>query len=106
MILLNKEAAPINMLPGLVRRSLAQTKSIMLCEFTFDAHVEIPLHTHPHEQVGYIVEGHVQMTIDGEKFELRNGDSYSAPSNVPHGAFTFEQTIIVDAFYPPREDYK
>jgi quercetin dioxygenase-like cupin family protein len=106
MIYLNKDAAPINMLPGLVRRTLAQTKSVMLCEFTFDAHVEIPIHTHPHEQVGYIVKGHVEMTINGQKFELKIGDSYSAPSNVPHGAFTLEPTIIVDAFSPLREDYK
>jgi quercetin dioxygenase-like cupin family protein len=106
MIYLNKDAAPINMLPGLVRRTLAQTKSVMLCEFTFDAHVEIPIHTHPHEQVGYIVKGRVEMTIDGQTLELKKGDSYSVPSNVPHGAFTLEPTIIVDAFYPPREDYK
>jgi quercetin dioxygenase-like cupin family protein len=106
MIFLNKDAASINMLPGLVRRTLAQTESIMLCEFTFDVHVEIPIHTHPHEQVGYIVAGRVEMTIDGQKFEIKKGDSYSAPSNVPHGAFTLEPSIIVDAFYPPREDYK
>jgi quercetin dioxygenase-like cupin family protein len=106
MIYLNKDAEPKQMLPGLIRRTLAQTKSVMLCEFTFEAHVEIPVHTHPHEQVGYVVEGHVEMTIDGQKFELKKGDSYSAPSNVPHGAFTFEPSIIVDTFYPPREDYK
>jgi quercetin dioxygenase-like cupin family protein len=106
MIFLNKDAAPINMLSGLVRRTMAQTKSVMLCEFTFDAHVEIPIHSHPHEQVGYIVAGRVEMTIDGQKFEIKKGDSYSAPSNVPHGAFTLEPSIIVDTFYPPREDYK
>ncbi len=106
MIFLNSEAKPVTMLPGLVRKTLAQTQSIMLCEFTFEANVEIPNHTHPHEQVGYVVRGHVQMTIDGKKYDLRQGDSYCAPSNVPHGALTLEPTIIVDAFYPPREDYK
>ncbi len=106
MIFLNKDATPINMLPGLVRRTLAQTESVMLCEFTFDAHVEIPIHAHPHEQVGYVVAGRVEMTIDEKKFEIKRGDSYSVPSSVPHGAFTLEPSIIVDAFYPPREDYK
>jgi quercetin dioxygenase-like cupin family protein len=106
MILLNKDADPILMLPGLIRRTLAQTESIMLCEFTFEAHVEIPIHTHPNQQVGYLVEGRVQMTIDGEKFILIKGDSYSAPANIPHGVYTLEPSIIVDAFFPPREDYK
>ncbi len=106
MKFLNKDAKPVTMLPGLTRRTLAQGKSLMLCEFKFDAHVEVPIHTHPHEQVGYVVEGHVEMTIGGEKFELRKGDSYFAPSNVPHGALTLEPSVIVDTFYPPREDYK
>ena len=79
---------------------------MMICEFKFDAHVEIPIHSHPHDQVGYLVEGRVEMNIDGEKFELNEGDSYSAPSNVPHGAITLEPSVIVDTFSPPREDYR
>jgi len=106
MIFMNKDAKPVNALPGLIRKTLAQSQSLMLCEFTFDANVEIPIHTHPHEQVGYVAKGRVEMIIDGKKYELKQGDSYCAPSNVPHGAHTLEPTIIVDTFYPPREDYR
>jgi quercetin dioxygenase-like cupin family protein len=106
MIFLNNSARPVNVLPGLSRKTLAEGHSLMLCEFTFDAHVEIPIHAHPHEQVGYIAKGNVEMTIGGEKHELHQGDSYYAPPNVPHGALTLEPSIIVDTFYPPREDYK
>ena len=106
MIKLNKDAKPINALPGLIRKTLVESQSMMICEFTFDAHVEIPIHSHPHEQVGYLVAGHVEMTIDGKKTELMKGDSYCAPSNVPHGAFTLEPSVIVDTFSPPREDYR
>jgi quercetin dioxygenase-like cupin family protein len=105
MIFLNKDASPVKTVPGIVRRTLAQTKSVMLCEFTFDAHVVVPIHSHPNEQVGYIVAGQVEMIINGQKFELKKGDSYAAPSNVPHGALILKPSIIVDAFYPPREDY-
>ena len=106
MISLNKDAKPVNALPGLVRRTLAQTQSLMICEFTFDAHVMIPIHSHPHDQVGYVAAGSVEMTINGIKTQLSKGDSYAAPSNVPHGAYTLEPTVIVDTFYPPREDYQ
>jgi len=106
MILLYKDAKPIRVLPGLTRRTLAEGKSMMSCEFTFDAHVTVPIHSHPHEQVGYIVEGRVEMSIDGEKFELRKGDTYAAPPNVPHGAYTLEPAVIVDTFCPPREEYR
>jgi quercetin dioxygenase-like cupin family protein len=106
MIYLNKDAKPINALPGLTRKTLAQSQSMMICEFRFDAQVEIPIHSHPHDQVGYLVEGHVEMTIDGKKYELIKGDSYCAPSNVPHGVYTLEPSVIVDTFCPPREDYQ
>jgi quercetin dioxygenase-like cupin family protein len=77
----------------------------MVCEFTFEPEVTIPIHSHPHEQIGYVVEGQVEMNIGGEKAILHKGDSYCAPSNVPHGALILMPTIIIDTFSPPREDY-
>ncbi|OGO13799.1 MAG: cupin [Chloroflexi bacterium RBG_16_47_49] len=106
MIFPNKDARPIYVLPGVIRRTLVEGQSMMICEFRFDAHVTIPIHSHPHEQVGYLVEGHVEMNIDGKKYELVKGDSYSTASNVPHGVYTLEPSVIVDTFCPPREDYR
>ena len=106
MIIQNKDSKPIRVLPGLTRRTLAQGQSMMVCEFIFEAHVTVPIHSHPHEQVGYIVEGRVEMSIAENKFDLLKGDSYVAPPNVPHGAYTLEPAVIVDTFCPPREDYR
>jgi quercetin dioxygenase-like cupin family protein len=106
MIFKNADANPVHVLSGLTRRTLASGQSIMICEFTFDANVEIPIHTHPHEQVGYLAEGHMIMTINGEKFDLKKGDTYCALSNVPHGALTLEPSVMVDTFSPPREEYR
>jgi len=106
MIFLNADTTPVQMLPGLTRRTLADGEAMMMCEFTFDANVQIPNHTHPHEQVGYVAAGRVRMIIDGQSFELGPGDSYRAPSNVPHGAFTLEPAVVVDVFSPPRQDYR
>lgn len=105
MIKLHTESNAVVMLPGLTRRTLVASQVLMICEFTFDQGVRIPLHNHPHEQVGYVVKGCVEMTISGCTETLRTGDSYCAPSNVPHSAFTLEPTIIIDTFSPPREDY-
>jgi quercetin dioxygenase-like cupin family protein len=106
MILYHKDAKPVQVFPGLTRRTLVQGDSMMVCEFIFDSHVTVPIHSHPHEQVGYIVKGSVEMNIDGEVFLLSTGDSYFAPSTVQHGAYTLEPTIILDTFNPPREDYR
>ncbi|MBU0494695.1 MAG: cupin domain-containing protein [Chloroflexi bacterium] len=106
MITRHAEAKPVEMLPGLIRRTLADGTDMMLCEFTFDAGVEVPRHTHPHEQVGYVVSGRLRLTVAGVDHELGPGDSYRAAPNVPHGAFTLEPTVVVDVFSPPREDYR
>lgn len=105
MVTFHDSTTPVNMLPGLIRRTLATSQALMICEFTFEPGVTIPLHTHPHEQVGYVVKGRVEMTIAGHTETLTAGDSYCAPSNVPHCALTLEPTIIIDTFNPPREDY-
>jgi quercetin dioxygenase-like cupin family protein len=105
MVTYHADTNPVNMLSGLVRRTLATSQTMMICEFTFEAEVTIPIHSHPHEQVGYVVKGRVEMTVAGHTKILTAGDSYCAPSNVPHGAHTLEPTIIIDTFNPPREDY-
>ncbi len=106
MILHHADAKPVEMLPGLVRRTLIDGGAMMICEFTFEANTRIPDHAHPHEQVGYVVSGRVRMTVDGQDYDLGPGDSYRAPSGVRHGALTLEPTVIVDTFSPPREDYR
>jgi quercetin dioxygenase-like cupin family protein len=97
---------PVEMMPGLIRRMLAECSSMMICEFTLDKGVEIPVHSHPHEQVGYIASGRIKIIVDGESFELKPGDCYSARPGVPHGAVALERTVVVDTFNPPREDYR
>ena len=106
MIFRNADAISVEMVPGLLRRTLVEGKSMMVCECTFDPGVKVPNHSHPHEQVGYVVLGKIHITIDGRSFELKTGDSYCAPSDVPHSALTLEHSVIVDVFSPPREDYR
>ncbi len=99
-------ASPVEMVPGLIRRTLAEGKSMMICEFTLNAGVEIPGHAHPHEQIGYIASGKLRLIIDGEHFDLGPGDTYYAPSGVKHGAIAIERSVVVDTFNPAREDYR
>jgi quercetin dioxygenase-like cupin family protein len=63
-------------------------------------------HQHPHEQITYIVEGEMDMTIGGELFHFRAGSIYPIPSNVPHSAIAITDCKVVDSFAPARDDYK
>ncbi len=105
-ITLRGDARPVEMLTGVVRRTLALTERLMLCEFTLQAGSEVPIHTHPHDQVGYIVSGEVVMIINGQETRCGPGDAYAIPGGVPHGARAISDSVLVDVFHPPREEYK
>ncbi len=102
----NAEALPVEMLPGLIRRTLVSGDTMMICRFDLDVGVSIPGHSHPHEQAGYVASGKIRLTLDGQSFELEAGDSYYAPSGMEHGAVALEPSVVVDTFSPPRDDYR
>jgi quercetin dioxygenase-like cupin family protein len=106
MFFQNKDAQPVEMLPGLIRRTLAVSEKMLLAEFIFEKGVEVPEHTHPHDQVGYVVSGRMRMVIGEQVLECGPGDSYHAPPDVPHGGTALEPSVVVDTFSPPREDYR
>lgn len=66
----------------------------------------LPEHSHPHEQITFILEGQFEFTIGGEKFLFTPGDVHVIPSNVPHAAVAITDCIAIDVFNPVREDYR
>ena len=105
MTLEHSKTQPVQMFPGITRRTLVHGPALMLVEFALEGGRELPMHTHPHEQAGYIVSGRLRLNIGGAFHELKAGDSYHVPSEVPHGATIHESAIVIDAFTPPRADY-
>lgn len=66
----------------------------------------LPEHHHVHEQITYIIEGQLDMMIDGKPCSLTAGMYYVIPSNIPHGAVAVTDCKVIDAFNPVREDYR
>jgi quercetin dioxygenase-like cupin family protein len=67
----------------------------------------VPEHHHENEQLGFILRGSMTFTIGGEKREIRAGDTYTIPSNVPHDAVAGpDGCTAVDAFTPGRADWE
>ena len=100
------EVEAVEMLPGIWRRTLNYGEQVMMIHFTLEEGAVVPPHRHPHEQVGYVVEGELLMMIGEETHTLKPGQSYLAPSDVEHSATVVKRAIVMDAFSPPREDYK
>lgn len=66
----------------------------------------IPMHHHPQEQITFIIEGQLDMIIDGVPCSLTPGMYHVIPSNTPHSAVAKKFCKLIDAFSPIREDYK
>ena len=63
-------------------------------------------HSHPHEQMGYLVEGRLEFTVGGVTRLLGPGDIWRIPSGVSHRVRALDQpAIAIDVFHPIREDY-
>jgi quercetin dioxygenase-like cupin family protein len=77
----------------------------MLIRVPCKAGLHVPRHTHPHEQIGYVVAGKIRLTTDTVSGTLEAGDSYCIPGNEPHSLDAIEDALVLDYFTPLREDY-
>jgi quercetin dioxygenase-like cupin family protein len=91
---------------GAQRRVLSYGGGMMLVEFRFESGVIAPIHSHPHQQVGYVVSGEIDLLMEGvERTRLTAGGSYYVAPNVRHGIITHAPTVLIDCFTPIREDF-
>jgi quercetin dioxygenase-like cupin family protein len=92
--------------PGLVRRVLAFNDKLMIVEHTMREGSVFPLHSHPEEQLAYLVSGHIRVEVgDTESFEAVAGDSFVVRGNVEHQVIALEHSVALDVFTPYRPDF-
>ena len=66
----------------------------------------LPKHKHKNEQITFIVEGELQMTIGKKEYQMTAGTVHVIPPNKPHSAIAITDCRVIDVFCPVREDYK
>lgn len=82
-------------------------ENILLSFVHMEPHSVAPVHSHPEEQMGTMIEGEYEFELNGEKKMIRKGDVYIVPPNVPHGARTYDKPCLaLDIFSPPRSGYR
>ena len=100
------DVMPFTLIEGVEGRPLFGQKA-MINVVEFDAGATVPEHSHPHEQLGMVVQGELVLKIDGVPHRLRPGGAYQIPGGVPHSAWTERVTCrVLDVFQPVREDYR
>lgn len=95
----------IDIAPGIRRQTITTGATMYQMRARLDAGSRLPVHQHPQEQITHVISGRVRMIMAGTPHELGPGESLYLPSNVPHGAETIEDTLVIDTFSPPRDDY-
>jgi quercetin dioxygenase-like cupin family protein len=102
-----EELPPEQLKDGLTRRLIASDR-MMIAHVYFKKGIEVPRHAHENEQITYILEGALKFHL-GEKGEqeliVRAGEVLVIPSWLPHSAVALEDTLDVDVFNPPRQDW-
>jgi quercetin dioxygenase-like cupin family protein len=99
---------PEEQLSPILSRKLITGNRMMLAHVYLKRGCIVPKHSHENEQLTYILEGALRFEIgeDGaEEVVVRAGDVLHIPSNVPHMAEALEDTLDVDVFSPPRQDW-
>ena len=66
----------------------------------------LPAHDHIHEQITFVVEGELEMTIGDETFTLTKGTAHVISSRTRHSAIAKKDCIVIDVFSPVRDDYR
>ena len=89
----------------LIERQMVVGDQLMVARVLLAKGAHVPLHSHHNEQVTYILEGALKFGLNGEEVVVRAGEVLCIPPNVPHQAVALEDTVDLDIFTPPREDW-
>ena len=92
-------------LNDMIDREMVVGDKLMLARVFLKKGAHVPQHHHHNEQVTYILEGALKFAIDGREIVVRAGEVLCIPSNMPHEAWALEDTLDLDVFNPPREDW-
>lgn len=106
MFVKNKEIRQTDLGGGVVRKVLAYSENLMSVELHFEKGAVGAMHSHPHEQIGYIISGSLVYKEAGREDQvLTAGDTYYVEPNTEHGVSALEETMLLDIFTPMRKDF-
>ena len=91
--------------PGLRRQVMSYSPDMMLVRHRMENGWVGTKHSHPHEQMVYVVSGHIVFESPLGKVEAKAGDSFLVPGGVEHQAWALADSEVLDIFTPYREDY-
>ncbi len=89
----------------LAARQYVVGTNMMLARLTLKNGALVPLHHHRHEQISHVLEGALLFRIEGKEVTVRAGEILCIPPHAPHEVVAVEDSVALDIFNPPREDW-
>ncbi len=89
----------------LLTRKLIVGEQLMLARVLLKKGSIVPEHSHENEQLTYILEGALKFWIGGQIITVAAGEVLCIPPHLPHKAEALEDTVDLDVFYAPRQDW-
>jgi quercetin dioxygenase-like cupin family protein len=86
------------------RRMIVGSKE-MLVRWELKKGAVVERHSHPHEQIAVMVHGKLRLNVENTETIMGKDDIVVIPPNAPHEAEALEDTVVIDIFSPPREDF-
>lgn len=101
----NWDEIEVEPMSSTIDRQFLSTEKMMLARVLLKRGAHVPTHQHPNEQIAYILSGALEFRLEGRTVVVREGEVLTIPANVPHEAIALEDTIDLDVFCPPRQDW-
>jgi quercetin dioxygenase-like cupin family protein len=95
----------VESLNSLIGRQMVVGTNLMVARVLLKKGAIVPMHSHHNEQVTYILEGALRFSIDNQEITVSAGEVLCIPSDMPHAAVALEDTVDLDIFNPPRQDW-
>lgn len=99
------DSLPLERMSDLISRKLFTGDKAMVAQVFLKKGAVVPEHSHESEQITYILEGALKFELEGREVVVRRGEVLHIPSWVPHRAVALEETLDLDIFSPPRQDW-
>lgn len=99
------ETVPLETLSDTISRKIITGSHVMAAQVFLKKGAIVPEHQHENEQITYILEGALEFLIGGRKIIVAKGEVLHIPPNLLHGAVALEDTLDLDLFSPPRQDW-
>jgi quercetin dioxygenase-like cupin family protein len=86
-------------------RQVIHTETMTVARLYMSKGCRVPLHSHHNEQLSMVEKGALKFVLDGKDLVIKAGEVLQIPPHLPHSAEALEDSIAVDVFSPPREDW-